>query len=58
MTQEEQREQALQSIMNMLRDTDFSVEFIVKKNPKGAKIIFELTQEQLEEIMNQTKKGQ
>lgn len=45
MTQEEQREHIIQQIANMLRTTQFSVEFAVKKNPKGIRIIHEVTQE-------------
>lgn len=37
MTQEEQREHIIQQIANMLRTTQFSVEFAVKKNPKGSR---------------------
>ena len=55
MTQEEQREHIIQHIANMLRTTQFSVEFAVKKNPKGIRIIHEVTQEQMDEYIS--KKG-
>lgn len=34
----------------MLRRTPFTFELKVKKNPKGIKVIYELTQEQMEEM--------
>lgn len=57
MTQEEQREQIIQQIADMLRTTQFSVEFAVKKNPKGIRIIHEVTQEQMNEYISNAKKG-
>lgn len=47
MTMEEKREQAIQSLANMLRTSQFQVEFKVKKKPAGIKIIIEVTQEQM-----------
>ena len=57
MTQEEQREHIIQQIANMLRTTQFSVEFAVKKNPNGIRIIHEVTQEQMDEYISNAKKG-
>lgn len=57
MTQEEQREHIIQQIANMLRTTQFSVEFAVKKNPKVIRIIHEVTQEQMDEYISNAKKG-
>lgn len=57
MTQEEQREHIIQQIANMLRTTQFSVEFAVKKKPKGIRIIHEVTQEQMDEYISNAKKG-
>ena len=57
MTQEEQREHIIQQIANMLRTTQFSVEFAKKKNPKGIRIIHEVTQEQMDEYISNAKKG-
>lgn len=57
MTQEEQREQIIQQIAYMLRTTQFSVEFAVKKNPKGIRIIHEVTQEQMDKYISNVNKG-
>lgn len=51
MTPEEQREQLIQKLAEMLRHTPFTFEFKVKKNPKGIKVIYELTQEHLDTIL-------
>ena len=51
MTQEQQREQTIQSLVNILRTHPFSVEFVVKKKPAGIKIIFEATQEYMNQMM-------
>ena len=55
MTQEEQRERVILDIADMLRRNSFTCEYKVKKKPAGIKVIFEVTQEQLNEMMNQTK---
>ena len=52
MTQEEQREQVVQQIVGMLRTTPFTFEFKVTKNPKGIKVICEVTQEQMDSMMD------
>lgn len=57
MTNEEQREQSIQSLADLLRTVPFSVEFKVKKKPAGITIIYEVTQEEMDEIMkNATRK--
>lgn len=56
MTQEEQIEGVIQSLTKVLRTTPFSVEFKVVKKPKGIKIIHEVTQEQLNMIMERARK--
>lgn len=59
MTQEEQIEGVegvIQSLAKVLRTTPFSVEFKVVKKPKGIKIIHEVTQEQLNMIMERARK--
>lgn len=45
---EEKKEALIQSIVNLLRTTPFACEFKVTKNPKGIKIIYEVTQEQMD----------
>lgn len=47
----EKREQAIQGIADMLRTTEFQVEFKVKKRPAGIKVIIEVTQENMNEIL-------
>lgn len=51
MAQEEKREQVIQNIADMLRTNPFIFEFKVKKNPKGIKVIYEVTQEQMDAMM-------
>lgn len=53
---EEKREQAIQLIADLLRDNEFTFEYRVKKNPQGIKIIYELTQEELDEIIENAAK--
>ena len=53
MTTEEKREQTIQGIADMLRTSPFQVEFKVKKKPAGIKVIFEVTQEQMDKITKQ-----
>lgn len=47
-----QREKVIQSITVLMRTNPFSFEFKVKKNPKGIKVIYEVSQEELEELLN------
>jgi len=51
MTPEEKREQVIQGLADLLRTTEFQVEYEVKKKPQGIKVIIEVTQEQMESIM-------
>ena len=53
---EEKREQAIQLIADLLRDNEFTFEYKVKKKPQGIKIIYELTQEELDEIIGNAAK--
>lgn len=53
MTQEEQREQVVQNITGMLRRNPFTFEFKVKKRPQGIKVIFEVTQQEMDEMLRQ-----
>ena len=41
-------EQTIQGLVNILQSTPFAIEFKVKKKPQGIKIIFEVTQEQMD----------
>lgn len=64
MAQEEKREQVVQNIADMLRTNRFTFEFKVKKNPKGIKVIYEVTQDEMDAMMkkaaeeHKAKKGQ
>lgn len=51
MAQDEKREQVIQNIADILRTNPFTFEFKVKKNPKGIKVICEVTQEQIDGMM-------
>ena len=52
---EEKREQAIQAIADMMRDSGFNLEFKVKKKPQGVKVIIEVTQEQMDAMMDNMK---
>ena len=64
MAQDEKREQVIQNIADMLRTNPFTFEFKVKKNPKGIKVIYEVTQDEMDAMMkkvaekHKAKKGQ
>lgn len=51
MGNEKQRELLIESLVDLLKHTPFSLEYVVKKNPKGIKVSIEVTKEQLDEIM-------
>jgi hypothetical protein len=53
MTTEEKREQIIQGLADMMRTSPFQVEFKVKKKPAGIKVIYEVTQEQMDKITKQ-----
>ena len=52
---DEKREQAIQAIADMMRDYGFNLEFKVKKKPQGVKVIIEVTQEQMDAMMDNVK---
>lgn len=56
MIQKEQREKVIQSLADMMRTTPFTSEFKVVKKPKGIKVIIEVTQEQMNAIMENAAK--
>ena len=54
MTKEEiARQKVIQSITGLLQTTPFTFEFKVVKEPKGIKIIHEVTQEQMDALTGQ-----
>jgi hypothetical protein len=52
---DEKREQAIQAIADMMRDSGFNLEFKVKKKPAGVKVIIEVTQEQMDTMVDNMK---
>lgn len=55
MTQEEmQREQTILTVANLMRINPFQLEFVVKKKPAGVRIVYEVTQEEMDMIAEQT----
>ena len=53
---EEARELVIRYIIEMLRRNAFTFEFKVKKKPHGIKVIYEVTQEKLNTMMQQAEK--
>lgn len=51
MAQDEKRERVIQNIADMLRTNPFTFEFKVKKNPKGIKVIYEVTQGEMDAML-------
>lgn len=49
--EEEMREKAISVISELLRRIQFTAEFKVVKKPRGIKIIYEVTQEEMDEIV-------
>lgn len=49
--EEEQREKEIQGVANMLREYPFEIVCRIRKKPKGVKIIYEVTREQMEEAV-------
>ena len=51
MTLEEKRDAAVQSLMELLKNNPVTMEYNVVKKPKGIKIIFEVTREEMDALM-------
>lgn len=51
MTQEEKRHAAVQSLMELLENNPVSMELKVVKKPKGIKVIYEVTQEEMNTLV-------
>lgn len=43
----------IQGLTGLLQSTPFTVEYKVKKKPKGIKVVIEVTQEQMEHLAKQ-----
>jgi len=56
MTDDEKREQVIQNITGLLQHNPFTFEFKVKKKPQGIKVIYEVTQEQMNRMMDDAAK--
>lgn len=52
-TEQLQREQVIQGLTDMMQYTPFTVEYNVKKRPKGIRVIIEVTQEQMDSMTKQ-----
>lgn len=55
MTLEEKRDAAVQSLMELLKNNPVTVEYKVVKKPKGIKIIFEVTREEMDALVQMLK---
>lgn len=53
MTDEEKREQTILNIAEAMRREQFTFEFVVKEKPEGIKITYEVTEEQMNEIVQE-----
>ena len=47
----DQREKIIRNIADDLRRMPFTFEYVVRKKPKGIKVIYEVTQEQIDRII-------
>lgn len=56
MENEEKREQVIQGIADLLRHQNFSFEFKVAKRPNGIRVIAEVTQEELNNMIENASK--
>jgi len=58
MDQEQEREQAVRSIADMLRRSPFTFEFKVSKRPQGIRVIYEVTQEEMDGLRGPGREGE
>lgn len=52
MTQEEQRKKAVEHIIGLIENNPFTFEFKVMKRPKGIRVIYEITQEEMDALID------
>lgn len=52
---EQSREQVIDMIVDLMNHNRVTFEIQVKKDPKGVKVIYEVTQEQLDAMMEKVK---
>ena len=56
MTQKQKQQQAaVESVINLLRTRPFTFEFAVKKKPARLKVIYEVTQQQMDALIEQAR---
>lgn len=55
MENDEIKREAIASIVNLLEQFPFTLEFCAKEKPKGIRVILELTQEQLNNILGKSR---
>lgn len=55
MTEGQAKEQAVQNIAQLLRNNPFKLELKVVKKPKGIKVIYEVTQEEMDAVTRMTR---
>jgi len=53
MTDEEKKEQVILNIAEVMRRESFTFQFVVKENPEGIKITYEVTEEQMNGIVEE-----
>lgn len=51
MTQEEKRDATIKDLVELLKNNPFSMEFKAVKKPKGIRVIYEMTQEEMDMLM-------
>ena len=51
----DQREKVLNGLMKLLSNSAFSYELVVKKKPKGIRIIHEVTEEEMNAMVEKSK---
>ena len=54
---DQQREHIIQDIAEIMRKTPFTFEFRVKEKPKGIKIVYERTQEEMDAMLEKPMGG-
>lgn len=56
MTQEEKRNATIKDLVELLKNNPFSMEFKVVKKPKGIRVIYELTQQEMDMLLAMQRK--
>lgn len=56
MDEKEKRDFVINLVTNVMRTHDFEIIYKVKKKPKHMKIVFEITDEEMQDIINSEEK--